>query len=90
MERIERPIKYRPGTPEPLYGLYAQEDNGDEETVGTAWREDYARLFAAAPRLLEVCENVLGHARRHTDGSARFDAAWLDDLRVAIAEARGT
>jgi hypothetical protein len=48
-----------------------------------------ARLIAAAPDLLAACENVLAHARRHTDGTARLDAAWLDDVRAALAKVRG-
>lgn len=46
-------------------------------------------LFIAAPDLLAACEKILAVARRHTDGSARLDAAYLDDLRAAIARAKG-
>lgn len=47
----------------------------------------HAHLIAAAPDLLDVCKRVLAVCRRHTDGTARMDAAYIDDLKAAIAKA---
>lgn len=51
--------------------------------------EANARLIAAAPDLLTTLEHIAGVSKRHTDGSARFDAELLKDIRKAIAKAKG-
>lgn len=63
------------------------------EVAGQVWREDDARLMAAAPALLDACEAALDILDHH--GSRIFGSTLLPDepriygqLREALAVAR--
>lgn len=57
---------------------------GDAVEVGAARKEEYAKLFAAAPKMLnalEVAEATIKRLERHAPGSAN---GTLDVIREAI------
>ena len=96
----EGPWVIRPGTPQPLYGIYHPTGKtaagfsgpvAKEENVGTAWGEANARLMAAAPELLaalRLAEATLTTAHRNvgeTEDSAYRET--LIEVRLAILKA---
>lgn len=64
--------------------LTVADEDGTE--FGAVWKEADARLIAAAPELLEVCEAALESLISQYDGGIGFER---DRLENAIAKAKG-
>jgi transcriptional regulator with XRE-family HTH domain len=63
---------------------------GDDSFIGVAYREDIARLFAAAPDLYEACVNILNAClAADIDGEldSRVSGDLMDAASTAIAKA---
>jgi hypothetical protein len=59
------------------------------ELIAEDLAEEDARMLAFGSGLLDVLERVQAASRRHTDGTARMDAAILDEIRTAVAGVKG-
>lgn len=69
---------------------------GDEATEETQARLETemaanARLFSAAPELLEACESVLSlyDEARRTGAGVKWKGEMVDRMRAAVAKAKG-
>jgi hypothetical protein len=64
-------------------------DGGFYAALCTVSEEPDARLIAASPRLLKALVQVVAWAEPESGNFSTQEIEWLDEARVAIAEAKG-